>query len=171
MDGIGAACHEFSHCMGLPDIYDTEYGGGYGMGNWDVMSSGSYGGDGYNPVGYNSYEKWVSGWLQPTELKSPQYVTGMKALNAAPEAYVIYNEKTPTEYYLLENRQQVGTDSELPAHGLLVLHVDYDKSAWENNTLNNNKTISASPLFLRMAYVPMLRKAVTPTPERRETLL
>lgn len=139
MDGIGTACHEFSHCMGLPDIYDTDYSGGYGMGNWDVMSSGSYGGDGYNPVGYNSYEKWVSGWLQPTELKSPQYVTGMKALNAAPEAYVIYNEKTPTEYYLLENRQQVGTDSELPAHGLLVLHVDYDKSAWENNTLNNNK--------------------------------
>ena len=139
MDGIGAACHEFSHCMGLPDMYDTEYSGGYGMSDWDIMSNGSYGDDGYKPVGYNSYEKWVSGWLQPTELKSPQYITDMKALSDAPEAYVIYNEKTPTEYYLLENRQQKSTDSELPAHGMLVLHVDYDKSAWENNTLNNSK--------------------------------
>lgn len=140
MDGIGAACHEFSHCMGLPDMYDTEYTGGYGMSDWDIMSNGSYGDDGYKPLGYNSYEKWVSGWLQPTELKSPQYITGMKALSDAPEAYVIYNEKTPTEYYLLENRQQQSTDSELPAHGMLVLHVDYDKSAWENNTLNNSKS-------------------------------
>lgn len=26
MAGIGTACHEFSHCLGLPDIYDTSGG-------------------------------------------------------------------------------------------------------------------------------------------------
>lgn len=140
MDGIGTACHEFSHCLGIPDFYDTEYNGGFGMGSWDLMDYGSYLGDGYRPACYNTYERWVSGWMQPTELKEPCFVSGMKALNDAPEAYVVYNEKTPTEYYILENRQQTGLDSELPASGMLVIHVDYNKQSWENNTVNNTKS-------------------------------
>lgn len=140
MEGIGTACHEFSHCLGLPDIYDTTYGGGYGMQEWDVMDYGSYAADGYEPVGYNSYQRWVSGWMQPTELKSACYIKDMKALSDAPEAYIVYNEKTPSEYYLLENRQQKGGDKALPGHGMLVIHVDYDKKAWVDNTLNDVKT-------------------------------
>lgn len=140
MDGIGTACHEFSHCLGLPDLYDTEYGGGYGMSSWGLMDSGSYNGDGCTPAGYNSYERWVSGWLQPTELKSAADIEDMKPLSDEPQAYVIYNEKTPTEYYLLENRQLKGTDVGLPGHGMLVLHVDYSEKAWEENTVNNVKT-------------------------------
>lgn len=64
ISGIGTACHEFSHCMGIPDMYDTQNGGCFGMDAWDLMDYGSYGGDGYAPVGYNTYEKWVSGWLE-----------------------------------------------------------------------------------------------------------
>lgn len=139
MEGIGTACHEFSHCLGLPDIYDTTYGGGYGMQEWDVMDYGSYAADGYEPVSYNSYQRWVSGWMQPTELKSACYIKDMKALSDAPEAYIVYNEKTPSEYYLLENRQQKGGDKALPGHGMLVIHVDYDKKAWVDNTLNDVK--------------------------------
>lgn len=139
MDGIGTACHEFSHCLGIPDLYDTEYNGGYGMSTWDLMDSGSYNGNGYTPAGYNSYERWVSGWLQPTELKSAAEIEGMKPLADEPQAYIIYNQKTPTEYYLLENRQLTGTDVGLPGHGMLVLHVDYSESAWEGNTVNNVK--------------------------------
>lgn len=140
MDGIGTACHEFSHCLGLPDLYDTEYGGGYGMSSWGLMDAGSYNGDGCTPAGYSSYERWVSGWLQPTELKSAADIEDMKPLSDEPQAYVIYNEKTPTEYYLLENRQLKGTDVGLPGHGMLVLHVDYSEKAWEENTVNNVKT-------------------------------
>lgn len=140
MDGIGTACHEFSHCMGLPDIYDTDYSGGFGMGDWDVMDGGSYGGDGYRPVGYNTYEKWVSGWMQPTELKSACYVKDLEPLSSSEHSYVIYNEKTPTEYYILENRQKQGTDTELPGHGMLVIHVDYDANVWEQNEVNDSKS-------------------------------
>ena len=139
MDGIGTACHEFSHCMGLPDIYDVDYSGAFGMGDWDIMDGGSYGGDGYKPVGYNTYEKWVSGWMQPTELKSACYVKDLQPLSSSETSYIIYNEKTPTEYYLLENRQKLGTDTELPGHGLLVIHVDYNKDVWENNGVNDSK--------------------------------
>lgn len=140
MDGIGTACHEFSHCMGIPDLYDTGYSNNFGMGDWDLMDYGSYAGDGYKPVGYNSYERWVSGWLQPKELDAACYVKDMAALTDSPEAYIVYNKQTPTEYYLLENRQLKGTDSELPNHGMLVIHVDYNKTAWENNTINNMQT-------------------------------
>lgn len=109
------------------------------MQEWDVMDYGSYAADGYEPVGYNSYQRWVSGWMQPTELKSACYIKDMKALSDAPEAYIVYNEKTPSEYYLLENRQQKGGDKALPGHGMLVIHVDYDKKAWVDNTLNDVK--------------------------------
>jgi M6 family metalloprotease-like protein len=36
MDGIGTACHEFSHCLGIPDLYDTSGNGNYGMDEWDL---------------------------------------------------------------------------------------------------------------------------------------
>ena len=61
IDGIGTMCHEFSHCLGFPDYYDTDYSGGQGMESWDLMCSGSYNGDGYQPAGYTSYERWMAG--------------------------------------------------------------------------------------------------------------
>ena len=58
IDGIGTVCHEFSHCLGLPDFYETTYTYGYyGMGSWSLMCSGSYNNDGYTPIGYSAYEK------------------------------------------------------------------------------------------------------------------
>jgi len=55
--GIGTACHEFSHCLGLPDMYDTSDADNFGMSYWDLMNSGSYCG-GYHgnvPCGYTAY--------------------------------------------------------------------------------------------------------------------
>ena len=60
-EGIGTMCHEFSHCMGFPDMYDILYSGNYGMGNWDLMCDGSYAGDGFCPVGYSAYERMMCG--------------------------------------------------------------------------------------------------------------
>ncbi len=42
------------------------------------------------------------------------------------------------EYYIFENRQQTGWDSYLPGHGLLAWHIDYDKTIWNNNIVNNS---------------------------------
>lgn len=138
MTGIGTPCHEFSHCMGIPDMYDVDYSGGYGMSQWDLMDYGSYGGDGYVPAGYNTYEKWVSGWIDPTILKEPTFVKDMKPLSEAPEACVVFNDATSNEYYIFENRQLRGSDKALPAHGMLVIHVDYDKDVWVKNAVNDD---------------------------------
>lgn len=137
ISGIGTACHEFSHCMGIPDFYDTAGGGCFGMDAWDLMDYGSYGGDGYEPTGYNTYEKWVSGWIEPTILTAPCYIKNMKPLSDASEACVVFNEANKNEYYIFENRQLKGTDVALPNHGMLVIHVDYDQKVWFDNEVNN----------------------------------
>lgn len=98
MAGIGTACHEFSHCLGLPDIYDTSGGDCFGMDMWDVMDMGSYAGDSYRPVGYNTYQRWVSGWMQPEVLSKPADVYDLPALSDSPKSYVIYNDCKPREY-------------------------------------------------------------------------
>ncbi len=134
-DGIGTACHEFSHCLGLPDMYDTK-GSNYGMGYWDVMCSGSYNDDSHTPAGYTSYERWFSGWMEPTEINTMTRVNNMAPLVEKPEAYILYNEKNKNEYYLLENRQPISFDKGLYGHGLLILHVDYSQTSWQNNSVN-----------------------------------
>ena len=142
--GHGVFCHEFSHCMGLPDFYDTSYSGFYGMGDWDLLDHGSYNGPGYNgwcPAGYTSYERMVSGWLDFTELQPNDSIRGMKPLtDPEGKAYVIYNDAWKDEYYLLENRKKESWDAYLPDQGMLILHVDYDKEIFDQNTPNTKVT-------------------------------
>lgn len=135
ISGVGTACHEFSHCFGLPDTYDT-VGSSFGMDTWDLMDYGEYNGNGGNPAGFTSYERMFCGWLEPTELLDPLRVTNMPALTSSPVAYILRNSGKPDEYYLFENRQQVSWDKKLGGHGLLILHVDYDSLAWAENTVN-----------------------------------
>lgn len=137
LSGIGTFCHEFSHCMGFPDMYDTASdGNNFGMGSWDLMDYGSYNGDGYVPAGYSGYEKMVCGWTTPIELDKPMTVNGMKRLADMGQTYIIYNKGNRNEYYILENRQQSGFDKYLPGSGLLIERVDYDKDIWEWNAVN-----------------------------------
>ena len=146
--GIGTICHEFSHCLGYPDFYDTDYSGGQGMYEWDIMDSGSYNGDGFKPAGYTSYERWVAGWKTPIELTDTTYVESMKALQDGGETYVIYNKGNRNEYYLLENRQRIKWDAGVPGAGLLILHVDYNDSIWDDNSPNDD------PNHQRMTWIP-----------------
>lgn len=139
VDGIGTLCHEFSHCLGYPDLYDTNYGGNFGMGSFDLMDAGSYNGESFCPPNYSAYEKWFAGWITPTVLDKPASVKGMQAQDVKyGQAFVVYNDNNKNEYYLIENRQQnVGIwDKQLPASGMMITHVDYDKNIWERNNVN-----------------------------------
>ena len=140
IDGIGTACHEFSHCLCLPDMYDTSVGNkNFGMDEWDLMDYGCYNGyrnSGETPVGYTSYERMYCGWLTPVELDEGCDVKGMQPLTSKPEAYIIYNQADRNEFYLLENHQKEGWNRYSSAHGMLVLHVDFDSMTWANNAVN-----------------------------------
>lgn len=139
IDGIGSACHEYAHCLGLPDMYDI-VGNNYAMSYWDVMSAGNYNDDSRTPAGFTSYERMYAGWLEPVEINSLTYVNEMKPLATTPEAYILYNDNNKNEFYMLENRQPVDFDRGLYGHGMLVLHVDYDEAVWKSNVINVNAT-------------------------------
>ena len=145
--GIGTMCHEFSHCLGYPDFYDIDYSGGQGMFDWDLMDDGSYNEDGYLPAGYTGYERWVAGWKEPIVLEKDTEVEAMMSLQDGGDTYIIYNGGNSNEYYMLENRQKTGWDAGIPGEGLLIVHVDYQRRAWAENTVND------TPSHQRMTWV------------------
>lgn len=141
LDGIGTICHEFSHVLGLPDLYDTDYDGSGGETNhpgiWSIMSGGSYSNYGRTPTGYTIYEKYASGWVMP-KLINGEGNHSLKPQNSAHEGYRI-NSAVNKEFFLIENRQLEGWDRFLPGHGMLVYRVDSTSVyAWTNNAVNIN---------------------------------
>ncbi|MCF0198574.1 MAG: M6 family metalloprotease domain-containing protein [Bacteroidaceae bacterium] len=164
--GIGSACHEFSHCLGLPDFYDLS-GNAYGMQDFSIMDYGCYNGDGRCPAGFTSYERWYCGWMELTELTEATQVSALAPLVDEPCAYVIRNPNRSTEYYLLENRQLTSWDAGLPGHGLLILHVDFLSSAWFNNSVNssrNHQRMTVVPADGRLDYSTLRQLAGDPWP-------
>lgn len=147
LSGIGTMCHEFSHCFGIPDFYDT-YGGNFGMDVWSLMDYGCYNNNGNTPIGYTAYERMICGWLDPVILTDTLSVVNMPALSDEPIAYAIMNDANESEYYLLENRQKKGWDAYMYGHGLMVVHVDYDARVWAFNTVNTKSTRQ------RMSVIP-----------------
>lgn len=142
LSGIGVACHEFSHCLGLPDLYDTDYSGAFGMSYWDVMNTGSHSGPHGNaevPYGYSAYERWFCGWIDIKEVEDIQHVT-LGNLADYPETYMIRNGGNDDEYFIFENHQAdrwYSYLSYLPAgHGMLITHINYNQKAWMMNMVN-----------------------------------
>ena len=151
LEGIGTACHEFSHCLGFPDYYDTDYTGGTAAQYWDLMDGGNYNGPqniGEVPCPYTAYERWSAGWIDLIPLTEPCKVVDMPSINEEGVAYVINNSGNKNEYYILENRQQITFGTGNYGHGLMVWHIDYNQSIWQNNRVNADKD------HQRMTFLP-----------------
>lgn len=132
--GIGTFCHEFSHVLGLPDLYATTYSRAFTPGPWSLMAQGSYNNDEKTPPYLSAYERYALGWITPVEIGEAAELT-LDTLSTN-TAYIIKTEKD-TEYFLLENRQQASWDQYLPGHGMLIWHIDYVDEVWEKNRVNN----------------------------------
>ena len=136
--GIGTMCHEFSHALGLPDLYDTNYseeGQSHDPGEWDVMASGGSYNYGRTPCAYSIWERYALGWATPTEIKS----TGDYQLNYVGTSYEGFIMRSPIrgEFFMLDNRQKTRWDTYLPGHGMLVVRVDStNQDVWDNNAVN-----------------------------------
>ena len=136
--GIGTICHEFTHSLGLPDIYPTSSSAGYSVcDEWDLMDGGNFTNYGWCPPNYTALEKMLLGWAKPVELTEPTSIKNLKPLEEGGDFYRIKHSES--EWLLLENRQQRGWDAGAPGQGLVIYHVNYDGSVWRGNTVNNNK--------------------------------
>lgn len=141
IDGIGTICHEFSHVLGLPDFYDTDYEKSGGQsndpGSWTLMSSGCYLNNSRTPCGYSLFERYMVGFATPEVINAE----GSYTLDPLRESNAGFRINTPVnkEYFILENRQPKRWDQYLPGHGMLVFRVDSTKtSVWRDNTVNCN---------------------------------
>lgn len=146
--GIGTFCHEFSHVLGLPDLYVTNTASHTTMNEWDIMDYGPYNNEGNTPPAYSAYERFFLGWLQPRLITEPENIT-LEELNSSNTALMITegdsanligNDPNPTTFYMLENRQQEGWDEYLPGHGLMLTKIQYNYNRWCQNTVNNSSS-------------------------------
>lgn len=144
--GIGTFVHEFSHIMGLPDLYETTGQGDWKTsGKWDVMDYGPYNNDTNTPPAYSAYERWFMGWLSPTLINEPMTATLLDINTARSAAYMtewgnsISNilRPSPNVFYVFENRQTEGWDAYLPGHGMLITRINYEPNWWMGNSVNN----------------------------------
>ena len=140
--GIGTFCHEFSHVLGLPDLYDTDYEGGGGQSShpaeWAIMAGGGYLNYGRTPAGYTLYERYALGFASP-QLISDEGDYSLLPIGDANQGYRL-NTPVKKEFFLIENRQKTSKwDEYLPGHGMLVFRVDSTNSnPWQRNEVNNN---------------------------------
>ena len=144
--GIGTFCHEFSHVLGLPDLYVTNTASHTTMNEWDIMDYGPYNNEGNTPPTFSAYERFFMGWLQPRLIVDPENVE-LQDLQQSNEALLISstdqhnligNDPDPTTFYLIENRQLDGWDKYLPGHGMMLTKIQYSHSRWTQNTVNNS---------------------------------
>ncbi|WP_288762986.1 M6 family metalloprotease domain-containing protein [uncultured Prevotella sp.] len=146
INGIGLFCHEFSHCMGLPDLYPksgsiAEACINQNMDYWSLMDAGEYTANGYRPTAYTAWERERLGWMEIGTLTGPSNVE-LKSLDEGGAAFRIYNDKDETghEYYILENVQNNGWNKNLFGNGLMVTHVDYLSSQFSLGGCKVNNT-------------------------------
>lgn len=141
--GIGVFCHEFSHALGLPDFYPTDYSytEDYAFGDWSIMEQGCNILNGNAPMGMMAYERSYLGWLEIPEINNEAKAITLDDINKKDgvPAVMIRNPYNNREYFILENRQPGTWYPESYGSGLMLTHFTYEKTQWQYNTLNNIK--------------------------------
>jgi len=123
---IGVVCHEYGHFLGLPDLYDIDPSGAYGIGRWSVMAGGSWNSNGAVPAHFDAWCKHDLGFVNVVDVVSNLDSVAFPAVEYYPVIYRLSNAiSLPNEFWYVENRQRIGFDAALPSSGLLIYHVDY----------------------------------------------
>ena len=138
--GVGLFCHEFSHCLGLPDFYPANNNNAridnQAPEDWSLMDNGEYVKTGYWPTAYTAWEREAMGWFTIDELTESGDVE-LVNIDHGGKAYRIRNENQKDEYFIVQNIQQDKWNSYQRGHGMIVFHVYYYQSIYENNRVND----------------------------------
>jgi len=147
---VGVFAHEFGHILGLPDLYDYDVPfDSYGLGYWSLMAYGGWNGNlgtpdtlsGSSPAFLDAWSRIELGFVSPTYIPCFSQNIHIPAVEDSAVVYKLctYNDTTSLEYFLVENRFSVFTDTALAAHGLLIYHID------ENQANNDNQWWPGQP--------------------------
>ena len=171
VSGIGLFCHEFSHTLGLPDLYSTtspaqmlnqtyEY--------WDLMDGGEYlGNGGLSPNAYSAWERECMGWIDLEELSNDSMLMLKPVQAEGGKAYKVYPEGSTDgkHYYILENVQRIGANRAIPSHGMLIYDITYNghtmtpnsnyKTATDTTGTNIYKSATAMTLVPADGFIPI----------------
>jgi len=170
---LGHVFHDVAHVLGgvkdgkrvLPCLYDQGLQGkstqqtGPGvfkaftdsqihMGGWDPMSCNNCL-QRPGPPGVSSWTKLRLGWLEPSRIRvvKPGEKTQVSLgplEDPSSEIMAIKIPVTDTTYYLLENRQYIGFDKNLPETGVLIMYAD-DKIAESSHGQSQVRLVNANP--------------------------
>jgi hypothetical protein len=145
---MGTLFHDVAHILGgvksgrrmVPCLYDHDLQAKPGpmrevfvdalihMGFWDPMSCHYYQW-GVPPMGISSWTRIRLGWMEPSRIKVVKPGESLECTlsplaGASPETAVIKIPLSDSTYYLIENRQPVGSDRYLPGSGVLILYAN-----------------------------------------------
>jgi M6 family metalloprotease-like protein len=159
---IGVIAHEFGHSLGLPDLYDTSQNPkSEGLGNWDLMAGGSWGGDGQSPekpVQLSAWPKSYLGWVRPKDVAKDTNIAALTPVEANDDVYLVTISPNPNVYYLISNRQKIGFDAKLPGSGLFILRVD--EGVLNSGLKNNNVNIDPQNMGVAVIEADGLNKLI-----------
>jgi immune inhibitor A len=121
---IGVCAHELGHLLfGFIDLYDTDYSSS-GVGNWCLMAGGSWNNGGKTPAHPCAWFKIQQEWAT-TVTPNTDRTIDIQAVETGHTVYKLWkNGLSGKEFFLLENRQRMLFDHNLPGDGLLIWHVD-----------------------------------------------
>lgn len=153
IEGIGLFCHEFSHTLGLPDLYATVSAAktdNQAMERWDLMDEGEYLDNGYCPAPYTPWEKETMGWETIETLSGAQHVElqpgeARKIEKDGESQYVILQNWQPTGWMSGMRYQERVNESVVKTqfmHGLLAMRIDYKRV--ENGTISYPSVVNST---------------------------
>ena len=133
--GLGIPAHEYGHVLGLPDLYDGSRDT-WGLGYWCLMAYGanlSRGNEMRSPVHMSAWCKERLGWVTPVVVTQNLWDIVIPPVETNSVVYKVWRDGIPGgEYFLLENRQNLGFDDILPGKGLLIWHIDHTSTPTTN---------------------------------------
>jgi len=155
---LGVWCHEFAHLLNIPDLFNTNTGQPI-LGPWSLMDKGTWNGapPGSSPAHLIAWGKIQLGFISGSMLATAGVgvtstftidPTEVASNNIHAVEVPLGTSYTPSEYYLIEVKADIGFDQALPNFGVLI------------SLVNNNAVVGPIHIIDGHPNVPNLNDAV-----------
>ncbi len=140
---IGTICHENGHLLcRFPDMYDYgkrdgDHEKSQGIGRYCLMGSGNHLNQRRTPSPVCGYLRELAGW---TDNLIEMDASGAYSLEHGDYNTILkFRTDKANEYFIVENRSNLGLDQYLPSSGLAILHCDtLGSNEWQEGTRNKH---------------------------------